>query len=201
MELDELPALAVVPTEGRGSLPFALVHGESLLVAASWAVGAAGLQLVDLSVPWDRVREDGRDLVVHDPLCPLTPPAFLVEALEEARRTGAVVVGVRPVTDTVKQVRGEAADGVVVLGPTLDRDSVVCPTSPVVLPAAVVEQLERAPVGEVAALVAGLSRRFPVRHLRAPSLGRRVGGLADVAVLAALSEVLRDGLKDGTSER
>jgi hypothetical protein len=195
MELDELPAMAVVPSEGRGSLPFALVHGESLLVAASWAVGAAGLQLLDASVPWEQVREDGRDLVVHDPLCPLTPPAFLEQALAESRRSGAVVVGVRPVTDTVKQVAGVVDDALLV-GKTLDRETLRCPASPVVLPGAVLQQLEEPPVGQLATLVAELSRRFPVRHLLAPSLGRRVGSQADVAVLAALSEVLRTAASD-----
>ena len=29
--------LGIVPTDARGSLPFALVHGESLVAAASWA--------------------------------------------------------------------------------------------------------------------------------------------------------------------
>jgi hypothetical protein len=41
----DVAALGWVPLEGRGSLPFALVHGESLVAAASWAVGDAGIQL------------------------------------------------------------------------------------------------------------------------------------------------------------
>ena len=45
-----------MPVEGRGSLPFALVHGESLVAAASWALGEAGVELFDASVTFDQVR-------------------------------------------------------------------------------------------------------------------------------------------------
>ena len=67
--------LGVVPTEGRGSLPFALVHGESLVAAASWALTTAGVELFDYSVSFEAVQDAGQALVVHDPLCPLTPRA------------------------------------------------------------------------------------------------------------------------------
>ena len=76
---DEAP-LGWVPIGGRGSLPFALVHGESLVAAASWAVGEAGVQLFDATVSFEQVRAAGRDLLLHDPLCPLTPADFLAEA-------------------------------------------------------------------------------------------------------------------------
>ncbi len=191
------PPLGVVPTEGRGPLPFSLVHGESLLAAASWALTTAGIDLYDVTVPFEAVRESGRDLVVHDPLCPLTPSGFLAEAVEESRRTGAVVVGVRPVTDTVKQVLG-GSNVEPVLGPTVDRADLVQVTSPVVLPAAVVAGLETAPT-DLVALVARLTRQVPVRHLRAPALGGRVVDEADVEVLAALSEVQHD--HDAQDER
>ena len=48
-------------------------------------------------------------LVIHDPLCPLTPVAFIEQAIEESVQTGAVVVGVRPVTDTVKEYDASTA--------------------------------------------------------------------------------------------
>ena len=157
--------LGVVPIDGRGSLPFALVHGESLVAAASWALTTAGAKLFDYAVPFDGVQDAGQMLVIHDPLCPLTPAAFIEEAIEECEQTGAVVVGVRPVTDTVKEYDGER------VGATVDREELMCVTSPVVLPAAVVAALDELATDDLAAFVAELSRRFPVRHLPAPAAG------------------------------
>ena len=42
-----MPMGAVVETD-RGSLPFALVHGEPLVACAVWALGEAGVFVVDL---------------------------------------------------------------------------------------------------------------------------------------------------------
>ena len=176
-----MEALGIVPTEGRGSLPYALVHGESLVAAASWALSTAGVELFDYSVPFAAVQDAESALVLHDPLCPLTPTGFIEEAVEDCERTGAVVVGVRPVTDTVKEYDGSR------LGATLDRDGLVCVTSPVVLPATVVAALDGLDTDDFAALVAELSQRFPVRHLPAPALGRRIVGEADLEILVALS--------------
>lgn len=182
---DREPALGIVPLEGRGSLPFALVHGESLVAAASWALTSAGAELFDYNVPLSVLQDSGRPLVVHDPLCPMTPVDFLTEAIEESERTGAVVVGVRPVTDTVKQYAEGGETGR--LGATVDRETLMCVVSPVVLPAAVLASLESLPVEDLAELVALLVRRVPVRHLPAPALARRVTDTDDLAVLAALS--------------
>src|SRR6195952_4471588 len=176
-----LEPLGVVPVEGRGSLPFLLVHGESLVAAASWALTTAGAKLFDYGVPFAGVQQAGQMLVIHDPLCPLTPVAFLEEAIADSERTGAVVVGVRPVTDPVKEYDGEP------LGATLDRDELMCVTSPVVLPAAVVAALDQLATDDLAELVDGLTRRFPVRYLPAPPLGRRIVDQADLDVLGALS--------------
>src|ERR1700710_370759 len=93
---EPMDPLGIVPTEGRGSLPYALVHGESLVAAASWALSTAEVELYDYSVSFAAVQDADRALVVHDPLCPLTPVAFIEEAIEECERTGAVVVGVAP---------------------------------------------------------------------------------------------------------
>jgi 2-C-methyl-D-erythritol 4-phosphate cytidylyltransferase len=178
--MDQHP-LGIVPTDARGSLPYALVHGESLVAAASWALTTAGVELFDYTVSFGAVQDVDRALVIHDPLCPLTPAGFLEEAVEECERTGAVVVGVRPLVETVKEYDGTT------LGATVDRDGLVCVTSPVVLPAAVVAALEELDTDDLAALVARLSKRFPVRHLPAPPLGRRIVGEADLEVLVALS--------------
>jgi len=180
--MDETPEpLGVVPLDGRGSLPFALVHGESLVAAVSWALTTAGAKLFDYGVSFAGVKDAGQMLVIHDPLCPLTPVSFIEEAIEESVQTGAVVVGVRPVTDTIKEYDGER------LGATLDRDELMCVTSPVVLPASVVAALDDLDTNDLAELVAELTRRFPVRHLPAPPLGRRIVDEADLDVLSAFS--------------
>ena len=175
--------LGVVPLEGRGSLPFALVHGESLVAAASWALRAAGVQLVDLGTPYDDLRDRGRPLVVHDALCPLTPPAFLEEAVAASAESGAVVVGVRPVTDTVKEYDAQTDR----VGRTQPRDELMCVTSPVVLPPAVVAALDGLDSADLASWVAELAEQFPVQFLEAPALGRRVTSADDLTLLEALS--------------
>ncbi len=179
-ELDEATPLGVVPTEGRGSLPFALLHGESLVAVASWALGEAGAELLDFNASWPAVQERRAMLVVHDPLCPAAPVAFLRQAVAAAAAAHAVVVGVRPVTDTVKAGHGD------LVGETVDRADLVAVASPVVLPAAVVAELDDWPsFDDLAALVSRLRERFPVSFLEAPALGRRVGDESDLKLLEA----------------
>lgn len=187
--MDEPPEpLGVVPLEGRGSLPYALVHGESLVAAASWALTTAGARLFDYGVGFEGVQDSGQMLVIHDPLCPLTPTAFIRQAIEESARTGAVVVGVRPVTDTVKEYDPTTGSGRAGrLGATVDREDLICVTSPVVLPATVVAALDELLTDDLAELVAALTQRFPVRHRPAPPLGRRIVDEGDLAVLSAVS--------------
>ncbi len=178
---DEEAPLGLVPLDGRGSLPFALVHGESLVAAASWAVGESGARLYDATVPFDDVRRSGCDLLLHDPLCPLTPADFLASAAERCRETGRVVVGFRPVTDTVKVREGAH------LGATVDRDGLRLVASPVVVPAAVLVGLAALDTSDFAALVAGLAAEHPVEWLEAPALAGRISNLEDLGVLEALS--------------
>jgi 2-C-methyl-D-erythritol 4-phosphate cytidylyltransferase len=170
----------VVETD-RGSLPFALVHGESLVATTAWALGEAGVFVVDLGTGWDAVIDAGTPFVLHDALCPMTPPAFLASCVAHADASSVVTVGVRPVTDTVKQLR----DGLV--GDTVDRTSLVQVVSPIVLPAAVVAALDGVPDGDFAELVAALAERFPVETLEAPAEARRVADEADLRVLEALT--------------
>lgn len=179
--MDEEQPLGWVPVEGRGSVPFALVHGESLVAAASWALGEAGVMLFDASVTFDQVRRSGRALVLHDPLCPLTPVDFLVDAVTRCEETGAVVVGFRPVTDTVKQSDAEH------LGATVDRTVLRAVTSPVVVPAAVLASLDRLDTTDFPSLVADLATRADIVWLEAPPLSRRVRDEDDLADLEALS--------------
>ena len=187
--MDDVPVpLGVVPIDGRGSLPFALVHGESLVAAASWALTTAGAKLFDHDIAFAGLQNTGQMLVIHDPLCPLTPAAFIEQAIEESVQTGAVVVGVRQVTDTIKEYDPSTGSGRAGrLGATVDREDLMCVTSPVVLPATVVDVLDELATDDLADFVAALSRRFPVRYLPAPPLGRRIVDETDLEVLSAIS--------------
>jgi 2-C-methyl-D-erythritol 4-phosphate cytidylyltransferase len=166
----------------RGSLPFALLHGESLVATASWALGEAGVTLLDVGTGWPGLQESGEALALHDALCPATPPGFLATCVRTAQDADVVVAGVRPVTDTVK----EATQGAV--GATHDRDELLVVTSPVVLPARVVAALDGLPATDLAALVEALrGAGHQVRFLEAPIEGRRVSSREDLAVLEALT--------------
>jgi 2-C-methyl-D-erythritol 4-phosphate cytidylyltransferase len=173
--------LGTVVETDRGHLPFALVHGEPLVAAAAWALGEAGVFIVDLGTGWDQLAAGEVPFVLHDALCPLTPPGFIAECVAHAEASAAVTVGVRPVTDTVKEV----ADGR--LGQTVDRGELLQVVSPVVLPATVVAALDGVPTADFAGLVAELSERFPVETLEAPAEARRVAGEPDLRVLEALT--------------
>jgi 2-C-methyl-D-erythritol 4-phosphate cytidylyltransferase len=170
----------VVETD-RGSLPFALVHGEPLVAAAAWAMGAAGVTLVDMGTEWEAVQATGTPFVLHDALCPLTPPGFLVACVAHAEELAAVTVGVRPVTDTVKQLTGDR------VGETVDRDGLLQVVSPVVLPPSVVAALDGVPSLDFAELVVALAERFPVETMEAPAQARRVAQEGDLRVLEALT--------------
>lgn len=171
----------LVPVEGRGSMPFALLHGESLVAVASWTLGEAGVELLDFTASWAEVQERQTPLVIHDPLCPGTPAAFVSEAIRTAVETDVVVAGVRPVTDTVKSTEGE------VLGDTVDRSGLLAVTSPVVLPASVLAALPALPsTDDLAELVATLRAEHEVRFLEAPPVGRRVSDESDLRLVESL---------------
>lgn len=179
----DLRPVGVVPVEGRGSMPFTLVHGDSLVAVASWALGEAGVDLLDFTETWASVQDMQRPVVLHDPLCPMTPVAFLRSAAAQAAESGCVVVGVRPVTDTIKSVRAD------VVGETVDRESLWTVASPVVLPAAVVAALPDWPeLGDFASLVSSLRPRFEMSFLEAPALARRVEDESAVRLLEAFEE-------------
>ena len=167
--------------EGRGSLPFALVHGEALIACAAWALGEAGVTLLDTGIGWSAVRTAGEPVVLHDSLCPMTPPDFIADCVRRAVEDDVVVVGVRPVTDTVKVVVGG------LVGETIDRDQLLAVVSPVVLPASVVAELAEPPTPDLADLVAGLSSTYDIERVEAPAAARRVGSTDDIALLEALT--------------
>ena len=181
-EPDPVEAAGMVVEEDRGSLPYALIHGEALVAAAAWAAGEAGIDLVDLTVPWEVVADLGLPLALHDPLCPMTPPDFLAACVRTAVGRNVVVVAARPVTDTVKQV----ADGR--LGGTVDRDGLAAVCSPIVLPSHVVRDLPGLPTRDFADLVGWLRERYDVELVDAPPAARRVASEEDLQVLEALTD-------------
>lgn len=179
------PALGTVVEEDRGSLPFALLHGEALVACATWALGEAGVTPVDLGTDWSGLVAAGEAVVLHDALCPMTPPDFIAACVRRAYDAEVVAVGSRPVTDTVKVLTDADPDPVV--GETVDRAGLVTITSPVVLPPAVVAALDGLPTLDFADLVAHLRAGFPVELLESPPTGRRVASEDDVRVLEALT--------------
>jgi 2-C-methyl-D-erythritol 4-phosphate cytidylyltransferase len=179
--LPELPpAVGMVLEAGRGSLPYGLIHGEPLVRCAVIALEEAGIEPLDPDTDWAEVVDHEAPLVLHDALCPLVPPDFLVSCVVRAVATDRVVVGYRPVTDTVKRV----GDGI--LGETIDRTGLRALAAPVVLPARVVAALDRPPGTDMAALVARLAPEG-VEWVEAPAEGRRVGDEGDVRLLEALT--------------
>lgn len=165
----------------RGALPYALIHGEALVVCAAWALGAAGVVPIDAGVDWEVLVESREPVVLHDALCPLTPPAFIAGLVRECQDTGEVLLGVRPVTDTVKVVSGGLT------GETVDRDGLLAVASPLVLPPDVVAQMADWPGSDLGAAAAALAAAgHRVRTVTAPSEGRRVDSLEGVRLLEAL---------------
>jgi len=192
-----------VPTAGRGSLPFALIHGESLVASATWALEAAEVILLGHGATLAWVAERGEALVLHDPLCPLTPPDFIAQCVAEALADDVVVLGARPVTDTVKVLSGQ------VIGGTIDREDLLTITSPVVIPPGRISDLlgpgaEPGPEMELDSirfvdLVAKLAADPDgVRFREAPALGARVHDLADLKMLEGLSQLAASA--DSTQE-
>ena len=95
--------VGVVPVEGRGSLPFALLHGESLVAVASWALGEAGVELLDFTDVLGG-RPGPRDARSWSTTrcAPARRRSSWPRRCAAVERDGAWSVGVRPVTDTVK---------------------------------------------------------------------------------------------------
>ena len=167
--------------QARGALPYSLIHGEALVACAAWALGEAGVRLVDACVAWRDIADYGEPLVLHDSLCPMTPPEFIATCVRRALDEDVVVIGVRPVTDTVKVIAGDR------LGETVDRDALVAVVSPLVLPARVAASLTAAPGSDLTALVERLARTEAVVPLEAPASARRVSSEDDLRLLEALT--------------
>lgn len=132
---------------------------------------------------------DGVELVVVlDPFCPLVPSSHLDAVVALARADpGSVVVAYRPMTDTVKSLVGDRIDS------TVDRDRLRLLSSPLVLPMALVLQLNArgalAGCHDTVSLV-DLLRAEGARLVwsAAPVEGRRIHDVASLAVLESLTE-------------
>ena len=134
---------------------------------------------VDHGTAWAGLVDSGEPFVLHDALCPMTPACVHRRVRgDRGRAATTVVVGVRPVTDTVKRRR---RDGTSARPSTATTWSSVA--SPVVLPAGVVAALDGLPTLDFAELVAWLRGRFPVRLVEAPPEAARVRSLDDMRAL------------------
>ena len=183
----EVIALGRVLDEGRGSLPFALVHGEALVAAATWALSEASVLPVDVRTAAEGLADADLPLVLHDSLCPMTPPEFIRTCVRRAVEADVVVVGVRPITDTVKTVDHGR------LGQTVDRDALLRVVSPLVVPVhrvATEADLLSEPGADLLTLVEVLRRGGPVDLVEAPAEALRVSGTEDLRVLEALTRPL-----------
>jgi 2-C-methyl-D-erythritol 4-phosphate cytidylyltransferase len=196
-----------VVVAGRGALPFNSLLGQPLYAHAiaavqDWApclvidegptqrravdadalpAGVAVLSVAD----WWRQCGPG-PLLLHDPLCPLTPRDFLRDMLARAEAAPSVThVGVRPVTDTLKTVSGQIIEG------TIDRDRIATVTSPVVVGAQVLDGAGQPPLDDFAAAVSWARRRGAVELVRAPSVARRVSDESSVHLLESVVELSR----------
>ncbi len=190
-------ALGLVVTPGPGSWVELAIDGLSLVGHALVAMRRVpGLEVrvlgeplpptpgVEPDRPWRELVTG--PLVLHDAACPLLSAGAVEAAIKRQTDSGpnTVVVGVRPITDTLKQV----ADGVLV--GTVDRESVIALASPVVvgpgLLDALAAQLPRA--GQLADLTAVLAALPGCERLslEVPFQGRRLGGPDDVLLIECL---------------
>jgi hypothetical protein len=202
---------ALLVVGGRSALAFHQLHGEPLYAHALRAlVEATGPVLVDVDhEDLARVRDDvarwrltatpllreewwsevhgapGRGLVAHDVLCPLVTADFLRSMLARAvERPATSLVAYRPVTDTLKAVVDDR------IQQTIDRNGLAAVTSPLVVPAGVLDgDDEPPPVHDFSTAVTWLRARGEVELVRAPSLGRRVEHVRAVHLLEHLDEV------------
>lgn len=177
------------PARTRGmSWQDAPLAAAAVAALAGWCeplqVGPSGL---DPALPLEQLCADAERIVVHDPLCPLLPAAVLA-GCAASLQPGEAVVGVRPVTDTVKRV----SDGW--LGATLERDALAVLASPVVFAPELVQPLSlllptAGDLGDLAALVGALGGLCTLRGVEVPSAGRRVSDAEDLVLLAQLAGV------------
>ena len=122
--------VGVVPVEGRGSLPFALLHGESLVAVAVLGAGRGRRRAARLHRRLGGRRRPGGPRSWSTTRCARRPRWPSCARRSAAAADDAVVVG-RPAGDRHRQARSTTAG---VLGETVDRAGLLAVASPVVLP-------------------------------------------------------------------
>jgi 2-C-methyl-D-erythritol 4-phosphate cytidylyltransferase len=187
-------------------MSFALtdLDNEPLLRRAMSAAVAAGLNPVVVTDDLGAVRaalrdglRDGESLVavddlpatlpssgpvlVHDPLCPCTPPDFL-ESMAVFGVRGVTAVAVLPVTDTVKLVDGDT------VRTTIDRSAVTILASPLAVSARLVVDAIDALL-DLPGLVRRIGLRTRMQLVPAPLTSARVTGPSELDLLAAVYEL------------
>ncbi|KQS68570.1 2-C-methyl-D-erythritol 4-phosphate cytidylyltransferase [Modestobacter sp. Leaf380] len=165
----------------------ATVRGLDVRVLGRGAGGARGL---DPDGPWRQLATGG--LLLHDAHCPLLPGSAVREAVQllSAAGPGAVLVGVRPVTDTIKEV----VDGAVV--GTVDRDALSALASPLVIGADLLDGLARrlpraGQLTDLTAVLAALDGSARLVPHEVPSAGRRLSDADDVVLMECLHGLRR----------
>lgn len=130
---------------------FRLLRGEPLVRYAAVALDSAGIAPARAGDILG-AEPTGMTVVFLDAACPLLDPDTIELLADRAEATDRIVVGVRPVTDTVKRV----GDGR--LGETVDRDELQELAAPVVVPATCSDLLAGLDprIGSIPALVAAL---------------------------------------------
>jgi 2-C-methyl-D-erythritol 4-phosphate cytidylyltransferase len=201
-------ASGLVVDTGPGTVARLRLHGHTLIRHTLDTLMA--VPGVDVFVVGDGVSRDvpalARDqawrtrvagsLLIHDPHCPLLPASAIRECLDRLATAGAgsAVIGVRPVTDTIKEVLDGSFVG------TVDRDSLTALASPVVVGHELLDPLSRAlplagQLADLPAVVQVLSGLGTVVPVQVPSSARRVRDEDDVELLECLHE-LRDTLRE-----
>ena len=147
-------------------------EGEVVPWAAVAGTGWAGRSAALLAEVLPELAGSG--LLLLDERCPGLTADDVRRVVAGA--AGAVAVGVRPVTDTVKTVQ----EGYV--GPTVDRDGLVAVCSPVVVPAGLVGVVGARE--DLPALVARLAGDgVPVVHVEVSVAARRLADAGELALL------------------
>jgi hypothetical protein len=181
--------LGIVPIAGGQRLALEPLGGRRLVDIAADLLGhlCRSVVVVDARKPDDgalRQQVAAFDrVVIHDPLCPLTPERFLSGVLD--RPPERVVVAVRPVVDTMKATRDGA------IWKTVDRERFRVLASPVVMPASTLAQVDDL-VGslcDLTQLVHALGGIDAVDLVSAPSQSRRVDDLSGLRLIASADAV------------
>ncbi len=163
------------------------VQGLDVAVVAGRTRGVPPSAVLAPDAPWRGSASSG--LLVHDPMCPLLPSSAVRECLAALRPDGAVV-GLRPVTDTIKQVD----DGCIV--GTVDRERLAALASPLVVGEQLLDRLAEAfplagDLADLPQLVEFVAGAVDVVEVVVPSLARRITDDDDVALLECLHALRR----------